>query len=797
VSRVVSDADTHRDGADGARGDGDSTPDSTDDPAGDGAAPGGHSRRDVLAVGAAAGAASLAGCSGFGASDDSQETTALDGERARTLAAAHAPDLYFGVGERWFPTDPREYLDDGETALDGFAAFDGYARAFDEAGEPPNRTAFYNVRRYVDTDLVVVQYWFYSAFDQFTVNFHWHDWEVLQVFLDVSEDAGDPEVGDPNLLVASAHSRKVPNNEFLDPETDRAAVISEVGSHSSALGVNETRDAFERLATSTDIPDVSNGPLAPLEIPAAYGLPRGEGYRLPFSLPELDGAPIHEHPDLPNVTRDHLVPPEMTVESVRGLPSPPDDLPLRETALMFAFEGADGAADADYTYSLTPMADLGVEAFTGRQLSFEFAVPSFAEDAFASHITTTGSPKDQPRYGNPVADVTDPRHRSALSERFDVDVTGLAGDVVGVLREATASDGAPGSNGVDTSDPAVEGIALLESDPEAVPTFTGVVALRDVPEGDHRLTVNGAGVAPYSQGLAHEEDGEATTAGVDGAVVVPPNEAAVKVRAEPAADAPGVARVAVEDDYAGAVYDAPPPSVAAGDGEPAGTEPADATATATPDGDAGNRGVAVYAHRDGAYTTEIEDEEGAVGAFRVNPGADQPTATIAEPRTGKASLTSFLLTLLTETTAQAAVFEDGDADGIDEVDVPDSTTERGGDVAAAAERVLGNTAETTGSDGDDGNSNGGGQGGGPEGFTGLLRALEAGTIAAKRANEAAQAGNGEGADNRLRGLRQRTAAIADAIERTRDDLPDRLPGLIENRLPQVEKRVDQALDAQP
>ena len=141
--------------------------------------------------------------------------------------------------------------------------------------------------------------------------------------------------------------------------------------------------------------------------------------------------------------------------------------------------------------------------------------------------------------------------------------------------------------------------------------------------------------------------------------------------------------------------------------------------------------------------------------------------------------------------------EDGDADGIDEVDVPDSTTERGGDVAAAAERVLGNTAETTGSDGDDGNSNGGGQGGGPEGFTGLLRALEAGTIAAKRANEAAQAGNGEGADNRLRGLRQRTAAIADAIERTRDDLPDRLPGLIENRLPQVEKRVDQALDAQP
>ena len=785
--------------------------DATDGDVAEGSGEGGHSRRDVLAAGAAAGATALAGCTGLGESDDSPEpTTVVEGERARTLAAAHAPDLYFGAGERWFPTDPRAYADDGADALDGFAAFDGYSRAFDEAGEPPNRTAFYNVRRYVDTDLVVVQYWLYSAFDQFTVNFHWHDWEVLQVFLDVSESSGDPEVGDPNLLVASAHSRKVPNNEFLDPDTDRAGVISEVGSHSSALGVNETRDAFERLAVSTDTADVSNSPLAPLEIPAAYGLPRGEGHRLPFSLPELDGAPIHEHPDLPNVARRHLVPPEMTVESVEGLPAPPEDLPLRETELMLAFEGADSAAEADYTYSLVPMAELGVEEFTGPQLGFEFAVPSFAEDAFASHITTTGNPTAQPRYTNPVADVTDPRHRSALTERFDLDVSGLAGDVVGVLREATAADDAPGSNGVDTAEPTVEGIALLESEPEVVPTFNGVVALRDVPEGEHRLTVNGAGVAPYSQGLVHEEDGEATTAGADGDVVVTPNEAAVKVRAEPPADDPGVSRVGIEDDYAGAVYDALPPSVAGGDGTATASDDGtasdygtattsdDGTTTATPD-DAGDGGVAVYAHRDGAYTAEVEDEDGEIGAFRVNPRADQTTATIENPWTGKASLASFLLTILTETTAQAGVFEDGDADGIDEVDVPDGTAEQPGSAAAAADRVLGETAEKTESDGtesDDGGGNeDGGQGGGPEGFTGLLRALEAGTMAAKRADEAARNGNAEGADNRLRGLRQRTAAIADAIERNRDDLPDRLPGLVERRLPQVERRIDQALDA--
>ncbi|MFC6787989.1 hypothetical protein ACFQFD_18880 [Halobaculum halobium] len=123
----------------------------------------------------------------------------------------------------------------------------------------------------------MVQYWFYSAFDQFSVNFHWHDWEVLHVFLDVGEGSGDPETGDPTLLVASAHSRKVPNNEFLDPETDRASIISEVGSHSSALGINETKAEFERLPLVTDIADISNGALSPLDVPAAYGLPRGEG----------------------------------------------------------------------------------------------------------------------------------------------------------------------------------------------------------------------------------------------------------------------------------------------------------------------------------------------------------------------------------------------------------------------------------------------------------------------------------------------------------------------------------------
>ncbi|SHH52963.1 hypothetical protein [Halobaculum gomorrense] len=742
-------------------------------------------RRELLAGGAAVGAASLTGClDTLGGGDGAPATERVEGERARTLAEAHAPELYFGVGERWFPTDPRAYAGDygDESVLDGFAAVDGYARDYDPSGEPPHRTVFYNVVQYAGTDLVVVQYWLYSAFDQFTTNFHWHDWELLQVFLDVSEDSGDPDGGAPTLFVASAHARSVPNNEFLDPGTGRASVISEVGSHSSALSVNETPAAFERLPVPTDIADISNGVLALADIPAAYGLPRGEGFRLPFSLPELDGAPIHEHPDLPNVTRDHLVPASMTIDSVAGLPSPPADLPLRETGLRLAHEGSPTAAEADYAYALVPMGALTVEEFTGPQLSFEFAVPRFAEDAVASHLTTTGTPTAQPRYTNPIADVTDPRHRAALSERFDVDVTGLAGDVVGLLRDATGTAEAPGSNGIETTEPSVERLALLESDLVVAPTFNGVVALRDVPEGEHRLTVNGAGVAPYAQRVAHEAGDEPTTVGVGGDVVQPPAADAVKLRASPAADAPGFERVAVADDFAGGVFDGPPPV-------------ADAA------------GVAVYVHREGAYTAEVEDGDGRIGAFRVNPGADQSTATVRGAATGKASLTSYLLTLLVETTAQATAFADGDADGIDDVGVPDSTAEQPGEAAAVVEDVLAAAAEAAGDSDDDGGDGsteagdsggaggpgGGGQGG--SGLTGLLRALSATTTAAERADEAAQAGDAAAADSRLRGLRQRTDALTDAIERNRDRLPGRLPALVERRLPQVNERIDQALAA--
>jgi hypothetical protein len=580
-------------------------------------------RRTLLQALGATGAASLAGCAGRDDGTDAPATEVTD-ERADRLAERFAPTLYFDADERWFPTDPRPYESerDGRPVVDGFDAFDGYTRRFEESGEPPDPTVFSRVVRYEASPLAVVQYWLYSAFDQFTTNFHWHDWELLQVFVDT-------ETEEPQLYVASAHSRTVPNNEYLDPDPEAVPrILSELGSHSSALSVNERPESFQRFSIEDSISaDITNRTLdaleALVELPAAYGLPRDEGLRLPYIVPELDGAPIYEDDRLPSVDRSSLVPETLTVRSFDALSSPPRDLPERSTGVSFDHEARD-RGEADVRYELVPTREVEhVEAFTGPQLSFEFAVPEFAEDAVASHITAAGVPWSQPRYDDPETDITDPTHRAALAERYAV-VTAPSpvNSVVAAVTEALETDEAPSGEGLTTRSSPVETIALLESDPVAVPTFAGVAVARDVEPGDHRLTVNGAGVAPHSERVSVADDGGVTTAGVGGEIPLVAREDAIKLGVDADGTEADLTRLAVDDDFAGRLYDAPI------DG---------------PD--------AVYVHRGGAYAAEVRDADDAVGAFRVNP-TDESAVTIEEPNTGKAPLAQFVADLGAETAAQ-------------------------------------------------------------------------------------------------------------------------------------------------
>ena len=708
-------------------------------------------RRTVLGALTGVGSAALAGCSALDPADD-DSTSELDAAQARELAERFAPTLYFDEYEKWFPTDPRPYTSepDGEPVVHGFDAVEGYHGADDE-DEPPEPAAFYHAVQYDDSSLVAIQYWFYYVFDQFSCNFHWHDWEVLHVFVDV-------DTGEPQLYVGSSHSRDVPNNEFLDPDPAVVPrILPELGSHSSTLSVNEVPDRFQRIGDDDLLADVTNETIDRLadlvDVPFAYGLPRDEGVRLPMVIPELDGVPLYEHDAVPSFTRESLIAEELTVRSLTELESPPTDLPLREPGLVFEHLERDGGADVGY--ALHPTSEIDhITGFTGPQLSFEFPVPDVVEDAVSHHISTTGTPWDQPRYDNPAADISASSHREALSDRYDaIGAPASVDTVIARISETTTSDDAPEDEGLTTTNAPLEGVALLESDPEMRPTFGGVATFGDVEPGAHHLTVNAAGTAPHRERLT-VGDGEADTdadedddaeddddaeggryrrAGVDGQVPLVARDKATRLELDDGDVDTDIVRSAIEDDFAGRIYDSA----------------VDGTDT-------------VYVHEGGAYTTELRDGDAEIGAVRVNPDPGSgESIRIDRPETGKASLAAFLADISEETRASVAAVErtDDETDG-------------------------GNGARGT----DDG-------GGSENAVQGLERALEAVVEAATRAEQRAREGDQDGTDRQLAAVRDRLERVTERLEAASDDLPSDLSNAAANRAEQAERRAEQAQNA--
>ncbi|WP_254841305.1 hypothetical protein [Natronomonas marina] len=611
---------------------------------------------------------------------DEDAPTETPDETAPELVRRYAPDLYFGRLEKWYPTDPREYVPNAEepVPLEGIAALEGYSEDARASDGPPFPTVFYRVTEAAE-GVDAVQYWMYSAFDQFTVNFHWHDWELLQVFVDA-------EAGDPLLLSASAHSRKVPNNEVLDPSAGtarRPGVLSEVGSHSSATDVNDAVPSFERVADGALRSDVTNDFLeaaSSLRVPFAYGLPRDEGARLPFVVPELGGHRLDEHPDL-DLERSDFVDEAVTVTDWNGIPTPPEDLPLREPGLVLTAPNSPTAGDD--TYALEPIEAVREEisSFDGPQLSFEFGIPGYVEDQVAGHITTVGIPWEQPRYEDPLSDVTDPAHRAEIDGSRPA---GLTNRVVGRVRQLRSGADGTLDRVVAASREAIEDVAtvsfvgpptelatqLASQEPVATVTNAGLFGFLRVDPGDHRLVVDGPGYAPFAERFTH--DGGLVTAGAAGRVGVVANADAARIRGDGRATT-GIERVRVVEDYAGPLYDGRP------------VEP--------------DR-FAVAVHRAGRYTVDVVDSDGRRGSYRVGPDdfAEGGDATVERVETGKASLTRSLRDLLVDLRNLASRLQERDgadsgvvgrlAEAISELDAAIEAAAVG--EAAAADERLGN-----------------------------------------------------------------------------------------------------------
>jgi len=545
------------------------------------------------------------GCSG--SEPDDAATDTLDPETLDELATRFAPTLFFDSAEPWFPTDPRPYTveEDDETVVDGFVAFDGYHERYDEAGEPPNPTVFYNGVQYEDSPLAVVQFWLYSAFDQFTANFHWHDWEVLHVFVDL--DTGDPNCTSPARTPAACRttsssirtptpSRVSSPSSARTPAPSRSTrtpASSSVGEEGAARGHHEHDDRHGRgppgFPSRTGSP--RRGDAAPVRRSRVRGANRSTITRTSRRSRSSRWSTARSRFD----RSTHWDRPRPTFRSETGIAFRHAD---REDEL------ADRTADEVIGYDLVQSAELeDITAFTGPQLSYEFAVPEIVEDAVASHITTTGIPWKQPRYENPALDVTAGNHRAEARRA----VRRHRGR--GVVRRRRngrtrrgrrprhaggRNDDAPEGEGLTTTDAITESFVLIESDPEAVPTFGGGIAVANgIPEGDHRLTVNGAGQAPHSEELAVSADEPLTTAGVDGEIPLVARENATKVELSDAESDIDMTRTAVEDDFAGRIYDS------AVDGSDA-----------------------VYVHAGGAYTTEVRDADDEIGAYRIKPAPE-------------------------------------------------------------------------------------------------------------------------------------------------------------------------------
>ncbi|MFB6250532.1 MAG: hypothetical protein ABEI27_02400 [Halobellus sp.] len=292
---------------------------------------------------------------------------------------------------------------------------------------------------------------------------------------------------------------------------------------------------------------------------------------------------------------------------------------------------SESQTDGDVAYALKPMARVraAVGDFVGPQLSFEFAVPGFAEDRLASHITSVGTPWEQPRFTDPLTDVTDPDHRRSIAGEVS---GGLTNRVVGRVRQLRA--GAEGTVPQVSDDarsaladqipvslfgvPVEAAVRLASPDPVATVTRGGVFGLLRVEQGDHLLVVNGPGYAPVAERFDH--DGGLVRAGAGGELTVVASEDAATIRGDGRA-ANGVERVRVIEDYAGTVYDGRP------------VEP--------------DR-YKIPVHRAGTYTVAVVDGNGRRGAYRVTP-ADFGDAddTIREVVTaGKGSLVRSLAAFL-------------------------------------------------------------------------------------------------------------------------------------------------------
>jgi hypothetical protein len=150
---------------------------------------------------------------GVAAQDDSDNDGILDSKESQ-LALMYAPYLHFADGEKFLPTDVNYHItnsvlylksDGGDALIDSsptitsislyqtgdyfldntLGAFEEIAEDYEQKKESLGYTIYARVTR--EAEFLVVQYWFFYAFNPGSINQHEGDWEMIEIILNSTE----------------------------------------------------------------------------------------------------------------------------------------------------------------------------------------------------------------------------------------------------------------------------------------------------------------------------------------------------------------------------------------------------------------------------------------------------------------------------------------------------------------------------------------------------------------------------------------------------------------------------------
>ncbi len=207
----------------------------------------------------------LSSCQVVAPQDDSDNDGLLDSKEAQ-LAATYAPYLHFVASEKFFPTDisyPLEnsvlYLksDGSNTLIDSsptIASISLYStedyfldntlgsseeieKDYEQKKESIGYTVYARVTREVEN--LVVQYWFFYAFNPGSLNQHEGDWEMIEIILDLTES--------PLYAVYSQHfaGERAAWNDVEKRDETHPRVYVALGSHANYFSPYQGKLGFE------------------------------------------------------------------------------------------------------------------------------------------------------------------------------------------------------------------------------------------------------------------------------------------------------------------------------------------------------------------------------------------------------------------------------------------------------------------------------------------------------------------------------------------------------------------------